>query len=305
MTWESNNLFYKKELWFLQTHLTTSEIKFFKLFLSKNSFSKVTIIKLLEKFIKKSERLSQLLNFYEEFCFTFHEKTNTILTRIELERMMNKKLHDSAPLALQFSGSKEILKKPLVAIIGSRQPTFYGREQAYRFAKELSSKGCTIISGGAIGIDSIANSVALEQKGGSCAILGSGLNNLYPPSNLFLFQKLKHSHEGLIISEFSEKEPPQKWNFPKRNHTIALLADFVLIIEAALTSGTLITANAALDFGTDVGAIPGSIDCSNSFGTNSLIQKGAYCIQNPQDVFERVEYIYQQRESFSNDQNFY
>ena len=72
MTWESNNLFYKKELWFLQTHLTTSEIKFFKLFLSKNSFSKVTIIKLLEKFIKKSERLSQLLNFYEEFCFTFH-----------------------------------------------------------------------------------------------------------------------------------------------------------------------------------------------------------------------------------------
>ncbi len=182
-----------------------------------------------------------------------------------------------------------------MAIIGSRHPTYYGREQTFRFAKELSAKGCTIISGGAIGIDSIANSVALEQDGGSCAILGSGLKNLYPPSNSFLFNNMKFSPSGLLLSEFFEQDPPQKWNFPKRNHTIALLADFVLIIEATLTSGSLITAHAALDYGTDIGALPGSIDCVNSEGTNSLIQRGAYCIQRPQDVLERVEYLYTRR----------
>ena len=295
MTAELNNLFYKKELWFLQTHLTTKEIKILKSLYGKNFFDKVTIKYLLKQIIPKEERLLQLASSYENFCFSFHHTEKELISKFELEFLMKKKIHEYAPLALQFSGAPEILKKPCVAIIGSRHPTFYGREQAFRFAKELSAKGCTIISGGAIGIDSIANSVALEQGGGSCAILGSGLKNPYPPSNFFLFNNLKQSPDGLILSEFSEKEPPQKWNFPKRNHTIAILADFVLIIEAALTSGSLITANAALDYGTDVGAIPGGVDCINSEGTNLLIKNGAYCIQKPQDVLERVEYIYSLR----------
>ncbi|MES2615164.1 MAG: DNA-processing protein DprA [Bdellovibrionota bacterium] len=297
MTWESKNFFGKKELWFFQTHLTSNEIKTLKLLCANNLSRSVSISYLLKKIVLKEERLGRLSLAYEKFCQSFHIVEGNITTKVELEFFMKKKMHECSPLALQFIGSKEILKKPLVAIIGSRHPTFYGREQTFRFAKELSAKGCTVISGGAIGIDSIANSVALERGGGSCAILGSGLKNLYPPSNSFLFNKLKHSHDGLILSEFSETEPPQKWNFPKRNHTIALLADFVLVIEATLTSGSLITAEAALDYGTDVGALPGGVDCSNSVGANSLIQRGAYCIQSPQDVFERVKYIYNQRAS--------
>lgn len=295
MLFTLNNMFHTKELWFLQTHLTASESKILKRLYSENSLNKVTITNLLKKFIYKEKRLSVLLSSYEKFSSHFEYQEEHLISRPELEILMNKKIHEYAPFALQYSGTKEILKKPLVAIIGSRHPTFYGREQAFRFAKELSSHGCTIISGGAIGIDSIANSVALTQGGGSCAILGSGLKNPYPPSNLFLFNNLKHADDGLILSEFAEKEPPQKWNFPKRNHTIAVIADFVLIIEATLTSGSLITAHAALEYGTDVGALPGCVDSINSEGTNSLIQKGAYCIQNPRDVLERVEYIYKLR----------
>ena len=295
MTWESKELFSKKDLWFLQTELSAKERNKFKLFSSSQDYNKIPMHVLLKKITSSVERFKQLILLFDNFKFNEFELENQIMSRAELEFCMNKKIHQLGPLALQFQGSKSILTKPLVAIIGSRHPTFYGREQAFRFAKELSSWGCTILSGGAIGVDSIANSVALERGGGSCAILGSGLKNLYPPSNYFLFNQLKHSQDGLILSEFSANEPPQKWNFPKRNHTIALLADFVLIIEAAYTSGSLITANAALEYGTDVGAIPGSVDCENSEGANSLIQNGAYCIQKPQDVLERVESIFAYR----------
>lgn len=291
MNYSQINSFYKKNIWFLQTNLTLNEKRILKLLKLDKQLDKVTIPNLLERIICNEKRILQLHSIYESFLC----HNEIIVSKNELDVLMNKVTHEAMPLALQFSGTKEILRKPLVAIIGSRHPTFYGREQAYRFAKELSAKGCTIISGGAIGIDSIANSVALEHGGGSCAILGSGLKNLYPPSNSFLFKNLVHSKNGLILSEFLESEPPQKWNFPKRNHTIALLADFVLIIEAAFTSGSLITANAALDYGVDVGALPGSVNRDNSEGTNALIQKGAYCIQKPQDVLERVEYVYSRR----------
>ena len=146
------------------------------------------------------------------------------------------------------------------------------------------------MSGGAIGIDAIANAVGYDY-GSTCAVIGSGINNLYPTSNLSLFQKMGNAENGLILSEFNSFEPPQKWNFPRRNISIAALADFVFVIEAALTSGSLITANAAAEFGTDVGALPGAVDHYNSQGTIELIKNGAFCIQSPQDVLERISFL--------------
>jgi DNA processing protein len=287
----------KYEIWFIQTIFTNLEKKQFKFYLKNNKLKHKCMKNIIKEIIKDSSRQQNLTSEYEYYINKKDIYSKSILLKNEIEYLIGKNLDENFPLALQYTSEKNILRKPLVAIIGSRQPTFYGREQTYRFSKELASKGCTILSGGAIGIDYIANSVALEQGGYSCAILGNGIKNPYPPSNKQLFNHLEHSQNGLILSEFKEDEPAQKWNFPKRNHTISMLADFVLIIEATLTSGSLITANAALEYGTDVGAIPGSIDSSNSSGTNSLIQKGAFCINKPSDVLERVHHIYSQRVS--------
>jgi DNA processing protein len=303
MVWSSFKNSFNKNLWFIQTHFTFKEINKFYEIINNNNLSILNISdnnksifnSILEKIISNKERLENLIILYQKYFDIYFESNLKLISKFEIEILTNKKLHECFPLVMQYSGNTNILKKPLIAIVGSRHPTFYGREQTYKFAKQLSNLGCTIVSGGAIGIDAIANSVALEQNGGSCSILGSGLKNLYPPSNHNLFKKLANSESGLLFSEFQENSPPQKWNFPKRNHTISLLADFVLIIEAAKTSGSLITANAALDFGIDVGVLPGPIDSVNSEGTNSLLQSGAFCIQKPTDVFERVEYIYKKR----------
>lgn len=282
----------------MQTHLTHAELRRFKQLKLETKTQSKSIIDSLNRIIQKQERIKSLALAYERDYLNLNTQMNSIATKKDMETIMKKDLHDASPLAFQFLGNMDLLKKPLVAIIGSRHPTFYGRELTYRFAKALSSFGCTIISGGAIGIDSIANSVALSQGGGSCAIIGSGVKNLYPPSNQFLFQQLQFAQDGLILSEFLENEPAQKWNFPKRNHTIALIADYVLVVEATLTSGSIITAKAAVDYGTDVGAIPGALDCVNSEGTNSIIKQGlAACVQTPSDVLEKVMSTFSMRKT--------
>lgn len=213
------------------------------------------------------------------------------VTKIELEKILARELPENAPASFEFEGNLKCLTRPIVGIIGSRHPTYYGREQTHRFARELAKAGCTVLSGAAIGVDAIANSTALESGGSSVAVIGSGISNLYPLSNLYLFQCLKNSEKGLILSQFATHEPPRKWNFPRRNCSIAMLCDFLFVVEAAHTSGSLITAHAALDLGVDVGALPGSVDSPNSAGTNALIQNGAFCIQRPEDIIERVRYL--------------
>ncbi|MBX9704266.1 MAG: DNA-protecting protein DprA [Silvanigrellaceae bacterium] len=193
------------------------------------------------------------------------------------------------PKHLKFLGNKNILTKPIVGIVGSRKPTFYGRQEAYRFSKELAQAGITVLSGGAIGIDTIANATALEF-GSSIAVLGSGLKALYPQSNIGLFKRMAHSNQGLLLSQFNDFEMARKYHFPLRNQVIAMLCDFLMIIEAACTSGSLITANAALEYGVDIGALPGPVDSPNSQGTNLLIKNGAFCIQSPKEIIEHLSY---------------
>lgn len=282
------NLFENKTLWFLQSNFTLQEIKKLTEFIQtkKMKSSRPLLKSLLENQILNEKRALTLAEKYQSFLT--EPFPQNILSRKQLEHLLNKPLSENAPLAFQFQGSLSCLKSPIVGIIGSRHPTFYGREQAHHFAHHLARAGCTVLSGGAIGIDAIANKTAWNQGGDSIAVIGSGLNQLYPFSNLDLFQNLAHSSNGLILSEFSADEPPRKWNFPRRNISIAALCDFIFVVEAAKTSGTLITANMALDLGVDVGALPGSVENPNSQGTNTLIQNGAFCIQRPEDILEKI-----------------
>ncbi len=217
-------------------------------------------------------------------------RTHETLSFWEIETLLKGKAISEMPLSLAIRGNPNILSQPKVAIIGSRHPTYYGREQAHIFARDLAKAGITIVSGGAIGIDTIANQAAFDN-GNSCVVLGSGLNRPYPSTNKHMFETFAGSKNGLVLSEFAHDCSPQKWNFPRRNRTIAALADFLLVIEATVTSGSMLTVHAALEMNCDVGAIPGPIDSATSEGTNSLIRDGAFCILKPSDVIERVHAI--------------
>lgn len=232
---------------------------------------------------------TRLHEFHIECALVSEQMQNglQVVTADDVSIRVGKNFRHEFPLAFAYRGNLDLLRLPRVAIIGSRHPTLYGREQCFRFAKELSEKGFLIISGGAIGIDTIANRTA-HDFGKTCAVVGGGIFSAHPPSNFELFNRMTLSENALLLSEFRENEHAQKWHFPRRNHSIAELADFVLVIEAGSTSGTLITVDAALQYGADVGALPGPIDAETSVGTNSLIRDGAFCIQSPRDVIERM-----------------
>jgi DNA processing protein len=261
-------------LWALQTQLTFSELALVRCeLLNHKPVSLPKALKILRT--ATTPPLDQSTN------------SPSILSYWDLETIMAGKNAEELPLALAAQGNSEILNNPKVAIIGSRHPTYYGREQAHRFAKEIAKAGITVLSGGAIGIDTIANQAAFDA-GKSCAILGSGLHNAYPSTNQNMFQRFAKSPNGLVISEFAHDQAALKWNFPRRNRTIAALADFLLVIEATPTSGSVLTVNAALEMNCDIGAIPGPIDSATSEGTNLLIRDGAFCILRPTDVIDRV-----------------
>ncbi len=190
---------------------------------------------------------------------------------------------DSFPLAFYVRGDVSILNNFCFAIVGSRLATIYGQEVAERFAYRLSNLGVVIISGLARGIDSYAHRGAL--KGGkTVAVLGSGLLNIYPPENKPLAEKIVTS--GVVISEFSLKERPQRYNFPRRNRIISGLSKGVLVVEAAKRSGALITARYALEQNREVFAIPGKAGSPLSQGTHMLIKEGAKLVDSLEDILE-------------------
>lgn len=273
-------------IWFLQTHLSIHELQICSRYLLDKNLNCDSFFETLPI---ESARIRHLTSKYQKY--SNNPETKNIFTRFEIERQLAKSLPEIGFLALQYLGNKQALTRPVVSIIGSRHPTYYGREQTHLFAKALAKAGCTILSGGAIGVDAIACATALEVGGPTGVVIGSGVERLYPPSNAWLFQRLQEEKNGLILSEFPALMGPQKWNFPRRNQVLACLSDFVFIIEATEKSGSLITAQAALEFGVDVGAIPGNIDNANSTGTNHLIQNGAFCITRPQDIIERIQFL--------------
>jgi len=189
------------------------------------------------------------------------------------------------PGVLYCAGDLEALQGPAVAIVGTRRPSPYGRAVAEKLAEDLASRGVVIVSGLALGIDSIAHWGAL--KGGrTVAVLGSGLDNIYPRQNRKLFQKI--AENGAVVSEFPLDAPPFAAHFPRRNRIISGLVQAVIVVEAAAKSGSLITARMALEQNREVMAVPGNVTSDMSKGTNGLIKTGAKLVEGWEDVAEEL-----------------
>lgn len=193
------------------------------------------------------------------------------------------------PYLLYYQGDIKIAEKLCVAIVGSRAASSYGKTQAFKFASDLSQHDVAIVSGLARGIDAQAHLGALDKGGKTIAVLGSGLDIIYPRENLRLSEKIKR--EGLLISEFPPGTHPEPFNFPIRNRTISGLSRGVVIVEAQLKSGALITADFALEQGRDVFAVPGPVNSQNSAGTNRLIKQGAQLVTSAQDILEEYSLV--------------
>ncbi len=175
-----------------------------------------------------------------------------------------------------------------VAVIGSRRATQYGRLVAEQFASRLARAGLTIVSGFARGVDSMAHRAALDVAGRTLGVLGNGLSVIYPAENARLAEAIVE--RGALISEYPMRTPPDRFNFPERNHLIAALSLGTLVVEAAEKSGALITAREALEENRFVFAVPGDITRENSRGTNSLIQAGAKLVQMPEDILAEMQH---------------
>jgi DNA processing protein len=173
-----------------------------------------------------------------------------------------------------------------IAIVGSRMASTYGKYTTEKISRELALKGLTIVSGMARGIDSTAHRGAITAYGRTIAVLGSGLDVIYPPENKKLFDDIIQN--GAVISEFPPGTPPLSANFPTRNRIISGMSYGVVIVEAGEKSGSLITARLALEQGREVFAVPGSIDSAGSRGTNKLIKQGAILIENIDDILEEI-----------------
>ncbi|MBE2242619.1 MAG: DNA-protecting protein DprA [Burkholderiaceae bacterium] len=188
------------------------------------------------------------------------------------------------PLILHLQGRSELLAADSLAVVGSRNPTRQGTENARDFASHLSRAGLTIVSGLALGIDGAAHEGGLLGQGSTIAVVGTGLDRVYPKRHLILAHRI--ADEGLIVSEYSLGAPPLGHHFPQRNRLIAGLARGTLVVEATLQSGSLITARLAAECGREVYVIPGSIHAPQSRGCHALIKQGAKLVDQAQDILE-------------------
>jgi DNA processing protein len=236
----------------------------------------------IEKIIQKRKEVSP----DEEFEKLEKEEIKIITINDESYPSRLQEIYN-APALLYFKG--EIEKDELaIAIVGSRKVSIYGKQAASHLSSELSQAGITIVSGMALGIDSIAHRECLKQKNRTMAVLGGGIdiNSIYPSSNRQLAEEI--ISKGAIISEYPIGTPPLKQHFPARNRIISGLSLGVLVIEAAESSGALITAKFALEQNREVFAIPGNIYSKNSEGTNNLIKLGAKLVSKTDDILEEL-----------------
>lgn len=192
------------------------------------------------------------------------------------------------PLLLYTQGRLELLQRPAIAMVGSRSPTRQGLDNARAFAEALSTAGLTVASGLALGIDGAAHEGALRGPGSTTAFVGTGLDRVYPRQHATLAHQI--AAQGLLVSEHPLGTPPLAAHFPQRNRLIAGLSLGTLVVEAALRSGSLITARQAMEAGREVFAIPGSIHAPQSRGCHALIKQGAKLVEGAQDVLEELRW---------------
>ena len=206
-----------------------------------------------------------------------------------------------SPRELYCIGDISLLKTPCAAIVGSRRYTIYGRQTALMIGKMLAGRGITVVSGMAKGIDSFAHQGALsKQEGKAIAVLGTAIGKPYPASNAALMEEIEE--KGLVISEYPPDFPGSQYGFPARNRIISGLSKSVIVVEAGLKSGSLITAQIAGDQGKTVFAVPGNINSQFSIGTNLLIRDGAYPLVVVDDVIREMGVQSLNRGTFGEDQ---
>jgi len=190
------------------------------------------------------------------------------------------------PPVLYVTGRKELLESCCVAIVGSRAATSYGHRIASALGHDLALQGVTVVSGMALGIDAFAHTGALSASGGTVAVLGCGLDVVYPLQNRRLYEQIQEC--GLLVSEYPLGTRPEGFRFPARNRIIAGMSYGVVVVEAARKSGSLITAEFALEEGRDVFAVPGQVDSFKSAGAHWLLQQGAKLVLSAADILEEL-----------------
>ena len=222
-------------------------------------------------------------NCIEKHIEYMHENNIDIINIFDKEYPeMLKKIYDF-PISIYIQGNTKILNGFSIAIIGCRQASEYGKKAAKYFAYNLAKKQVNIVSGLARGIDSYAHIGTIYGNGRTIAVLGNGLDTIYPKENKYLIEKILNT-EGSIISEYPLGTKPNKMNFPARNRIISGLSKSVIVIEAKEKSGTLLTVDFALEQGRDVYVVPGNINSINSVGTNELLKEGAKLATTYKDI---------------------
>ena len=224
------------------------------------------------------------IEVYQKYLLMNNIRIITILDKEYPSYLMN--IYDK-PIVLFAKGNIKLLNKKSIAIVGARKCSVYGRETAKKIAYDLAKNDICIISGLARGIDKYAHIGALEAGGNTVAVIGNGLDNIYPYENQDLSERIVKNN-GLIVTEYIIGTKPNKVNFPARNRIISGLSDGIVVVEASKKSGALITANIGLEQGKEIYAVPGNIDSPMSVGTNELIRDGANVVLNYNDVLETI-----------------
>ena len=244
---------------------------------------------LIEDGIKEKHAEEIISNMYRQNIdkyIKYMTKNNIDIVTINDKEYPDKlKVIYDSPIVLYIKGNKNILNEKSIAIVGARECTKYGENIARKLAYNLSVNNINVISGLARGIDSFAHKGSIMANGKTIAVVGSGLDMVYPKENEGLFNEIINK-KGLVISEYIIGTKPIAKNFPRRNRIISGLSNGVIVVEAKEKSGTLITVDFALEQGKNVYAIPGNIDNKNAFGTNNLIKQGAKIVTNMQDILE-------------------
>ncbi|NQT62651.1 MAG: DNA-protecting protein DprA [Candidatus Marinimicrobia bacterium] len=196
-----------------------------------------------------------------------------------------KQIYDP-PIALFCRGNIELLASDSLGIVGTRTPSGYGKEISKEFSRDLAQRGLTVVSGAARGVDTYAHEACLKAGGQTIAVLGNGVDRVYPAENRAIYDEL--SEKGLLISEFLMGSKPDAQNFPRRNRIISGLTMGIIVVEAAERSGSLITAYFALDQNREVFSVPGPVNSRQSRGTNQLIKQGAKLVESIEDILEEL-----------------
>lgn len=213
-----------------------------------------------------------------------------VITQVSPEYPKALRQIHAPPIVLYVWGVLEERDQHAIGVIGSRRTTHYGSECAKKLSYQIAYSGLTVISGLARGIDTAAHHGALAAKGRTIAVIGSGLLHLYPPENRGLAEKIRNGN-GAIVSEFSMEIEPDRQTFPMRNRIISGWSHGILVVEAGLNSGALITASQAIEQGRSVYAVPGHINAPSAMGSNRLIQQGAKLVMSASDILEDLQIL--------------